>query len=168
MKKYNCLKCNKIIEQEKAIYGLHPECFSKWFSAKSTDEFLDVARQQSSSDDSARPLPSDWWNSSFFQGKFLKYSAELAGKAYIIKLEEDIAPTGKIATKETLEPTTKDYVREFIRLNYLSEVLSFFDRVNLKKIEKLIQQSHCSELMKNAIQKLFLKRYQEMKDALQS
>ncbi len=92
MKKDNCLKCHKIIEGEEALYGLHPLCFKKWFSAKNTDEFLDVVRQQSSSDDSAHPLPSDWWNSSFFQGKFLKYSAELAGQAYIIKLEEDMAP----------------------------------------------------------------------------
>jgi len=92
MKDVNCLKCNKKIEHGQEKYGLHALCFTHWFKANEEDEFQNVIRQQSASDDDFVLKNSAPWNSSFFHGKFLKYAADLAGRSYIIKLEEDLAP----------------------------------------------------------------------------
>jgi hypothetical protein len=301
---FNCLKCNKKIDNFDIKYGLHTACFTQWFYADPLDDFLDVQRKNATSSPIQGPSRAPW-NSSFFHGKFLKYAANLAGKSYIIKLQETFAPElpfveylsnqiaqildietppfycilfygtpaflsqnlfektdriktlthiyhyvpsgkeydcetlikiilketnqglevekfidiclfdalignhdrhgrnlgllieangatlcpaydntsalgleqgnmlkaafsprGKIATQHTLEPTAKDYVDEFVRLNYLHSVKNFIHRVDLSKIETFIQHSHCSELMKSAFFKLIESRYEEMKNAL--
>lgn len=87
----NCLKCHLQIDKpDSAHYGLHPDCFSAWFNTPSSAEFASLQRRSSTtSDQSVNPTPQ---NSSFFHGKFKKYSADLNGDSYILKMRQDEAP----------------------------------------------------------------------------
>lgn len=86
----NCLKCQLQIDHTtSAHYGLHPECFIQWFKAPPTAEFVSLQRRSSTSDQSHNHKPQ---NTSFFHGKFKKYSAELDGQSYILKMRQDDAP----------------------------------------------------------------------------
>ncbi|MBM3197798.1 MAG: type II toxin-antitoxin system HipA family toxin [Chlamydiae bacterium] len=75
-------------------------------------------------------------------------------------------PRGAIATLETNEPVMKDYVKEWVRLGFKEEMVSFAKRVNLQTIERLITLSPLSTLRKNAIFRLIQRRYQEMCHAI--
>jgi hypothetical protein len=86
----NCLKCRLQISPSNLIhYGLHPDCFTDWFKAPITAEFVSLRRRSSTSDQSTNRTPQ---NSSFFHGKFKKYSADLDGQSYILKMRQDDAP----------------------------------------------------------------------------
>ena len=81
-------------------------------------------------------------------------------------LKADFNPKGRIPTKKTQEPIARDYVIEFIRLGYLEQIQSFAKRVNLTKINTLIDESFCSVLMKSAYKKLVHKRSEEIHNEL--
>jgi hypothetical protein len=81
-------------------------------------------------------------------------------------LNADFNPSGKISTQTTNEPGMKDYVLELLRLGYEDSVRQFYHKTKLPKLDQLIDKSFCSELMKNAIKKLILKRYKELEDGL--
>ena len=81
-------------------------------------------------------------------------------------LKADFNPTGKISTKKTNQPSMKDYVIALIRLGYENETQDFYHQIKLDFIAKLIEESFCSELMKNALKKLIEKRYKELAHAL--
>ena len=83
-------------------------------------------------------------------------------------LRADFKPTGRIATSETKEPTMTDYVKELKRLDQLELIQTFFNKVKMSKIEDLINESFCSDLMKTALKALISKRYQEFKSGLQN
>jgi hypothetical protein len=297
MKCYCCLQ--ELVGSE-SHYGLHPECFAEWFEGDSPSdrlEFQQVVAQ------STLEQPSDKFsriNSSFFHGKFRKYSAELGVHSYILKVQqveypelpqceylcnqiarvlgiqnadfflvdfgerptfvtrnfinpeksqnlihiyhyfseesrysceeciqilreqcgrlEDIerfialtlfdalignhdrhgrnlalietpkgkrlspfydnhsylaleedgllgmqhSPRGKIATARTLEPTMKDYVREFSASGYEEAVRGFQQKVDLNQIESLVQQSFISVKRKDALIRLISERYHEI------
>src|SRR6478736_4308029 len=86
----NCLKCRLQIDHPSlAHYGLHPACFTEWFKASTTAEFVSLQRRSSTSAQSASQTPQ---NTSFFHGKFKKYSADLDGQSYILKMRQDEAP----------------------------------------------------------------------------
>ena len=86
----NCLKCRLQIDHPNlAHYGLHLDCFTAWFKAPITAEFVSLQRRSSTSDQSANQPPQ---NNSFFHGKFKKYSADLDGQSYILKMRQDDAP----------------------------------------------------------------------------
>lgn len=85
-----CLKCLLPLERATAHYGLHVACFESWFKVSSTAQFTSLARQNSYSYKQAATFPSQ--NTSFFHGKFKKYSAELEGHSYILKMRESEAP----------------------------------------------------------------------------
>lgn len=85
-----CLKCRlQITNPRSAHYGLHPDCFSEWFKASQTAEFISLQRRSSGSDQVANQTPQ---NTSFFHGKFKKYSADLEGQSYLLKMRQDEAP----------------------------------------------------------------------------
>lgn len=85
----NCLKCHLQIDHPtSAHYGLHPQCFSQWFKAPETAEFISLQRRSSASDQSLISPQ----NTSFFHGKFKKYSADLDGQSYILKMRQNEAP----------------------------------------------------------------------------
>lgn len=77
-------------------------------------------------------------------------------------LRADFNPTGRIATTATKEPSMKDYVLELKRLGYGDIAKQFIKKVKMNKIESLINESYCSDLMKKALKKLIQKRYQEL------
>lgn len=302
-----CLKCKQEIVNVQPKYGLHPECFTTWFKVNPTEEFVSLTQRSSESNDPESKNNQSLENTSFFHGKFKKYSADLASESYIIKMREekeapelpeveyvcnqiahylglpvpefyyidfytqkvfvtkvfvkknsgsvnlehiykfrsddkhnceclcevikktthrpydidvffntvlfdalianhdrhgrnlaflvmsskvilspiydnvsylslvsgemlkaDFRPTGRIATSETKEPTMIDYVKELKKLDQRELVQKFFAKIKMSKIEDMISESYCSELMKNALKKLINKRYQELVDGLQN
>lgn len=80
-------------------------------------------------------------------------------------LQADFNPTGRINTKDTFEPSMLDYVREFKRLGYQAEIDNFYKRLSISRINQLIDDSFCSDLMKQAIKRLIEKRFEELENA---
>jgi hypothetical protein len=86
-----CIKCKQTISPaNQAHYGLHPECFKKWFNVSQLADFTGLQRKNSTSADRADEFSKQ--NTSFFHGKFKKYSANLLGNSYILKMREKDAP----------------------------------------------------------------------------
>jgi len=81
-------------------------------------------------------------------------------------LKADFNPTGKISTQATKEPSMYDYIVELQRLGYKEHISEFYSKVRLPQIDGLVEESFCSDLMKEAIHKLILKRYEELKNGL--
>lgn len=82
-----CFKCSKDIEPQDSEYGLHRACFVEWFHLKDASfEFEDIILKK---DINNPKLP---MNTSFFQGKFKKYSAMLDKHAYILKVQDENYP----------------------------------------------------------------------------
>lgn len=79
-------------------------------------------------------------------------------------LKSDLEPKGKIATQRTGEPTMKDYVIEFKRLNFQNVISNFRKRVKLEKIFPLIENAFISTDRKIALKNLVQKRYKELMD----
>jgi hypothetical protein len=71
------------------------------------------------------------------------------------------SPKGKIFTSEEVEPTAKDYVKEFIRLEQEEIVFEFIDRINESEIMKIIDEGFCTPLMKKALKNLVNERINE-------
>ena len=302
-----CLKCKQEIGNENSKYGLHTDCYTSWFKVSAENDFVSLTQRSSESTDPENKNNMSQENTSFFHGKFKKYSADLASESYIIKMREekeapelpeveyvcnqiahmlglpipdyyyidfydqrvfvtkvfikknsgsvnlehiykfrpddkhtcealadvigkttnrpydvevfyntilfdalvgnhdrhgrnlaflvtpsktilspiydnvsylslvagemlraDFKPTGRIATSETREPTMTNYVKELKRLDQLELVQTFFNKVKMPKIEVLINESFCSDLMKTALKALINKRSQELKNGLQN
>lgn len=86
-----CLKCSfKINTEEKEHYGLHEKCFTEWFNAPFGAEFMSLQKRSSTSSSDQQKNPSSQ-NTSFFHGKFKKYSANLNNEAYILKMRQEDA-----------------------------------------------------------------------------
>lgn len=87
-----CLKCQQEIDVlHSAHYGLHSECFITWFKVNELVEFVSLKRISSSSVTEQGAFDS-LNNISFFHGKFKKYSADLRGDSYILKMRQEEAP----------------------------------------------------------------------------
>jgi hypothetical protein len=78
-----CYKCQKPIKNA-SWYGLHINCFKKWFKVNSLEKFQNIISQRQNNDKII--------NLSFFHGKFRKYSATLGKNKYILKIEEKKFP----------------------------------------------------------------------------
>lgn len=86
-----CLKCQLSIENPNlSHYGLHLECFTEWFNVPISAEFTSLQQRSTTSSDPMNSLARQ--NDSFFHGKFKKYSADLHGSAYILKMRQKDAP----------------------------------------------------------------------------
>ncbi len=83
-----CLKCLAPIGNE-AHYGLHPNCFRAWFEVDGLPKFTSLILKQSSKGEEPS---NDGRNSSFFHGQYKKYSADLSGCPYILKVRQASAP----------------------------------------------------------------------------
>lgn len=85
-----CYLCKQPVEENQMISGLHPSCFCKWFNVQEPEEFHDVVVRSDKSSDEG----SDWEQvvSSFFHGKFRKYSACIGGHHYILKVMQKEVP----------------------------------------------------------------------------
>lgn len=82
----DCYKCNSLL-QGSIQYGLHTQCFLEWFELEQSEEFSTVTPKNAGSQSSS-PQKFDQLNSSFFHGKFKKYSANLGTHSYILKVQE--------------------------------------------------------------------------------
>lgn len=299
----HCLKCQLPIAPKNIHYGLHNECFTAWFKAPATAEFLSLLRKSGGTTDPSTGQSSQY--NSFFQGKFKKYSAELNDNSYILKMRQtietpelpeveylcnqigqslgipvaefyiidfnddrvfvtknfihpqsapvdlrhiyhysidkqhsceslikvianttkrpydvgvfiktilfdalignhdrhgrnlgfmvtanntslspiydnvsylslekgkmlkaDFNPRGKISTKETPEPSMQDYVKELKRLGYKDYAQAFYRNIKLPRLTQLIDDSFCSDLMKDAIKTLIMNRFKELENEL--
>ncbi len=80
-----CCKCEKKIQPHDCFHGLHHECFRLWFGHTSVVDFTDVSLKKGE-DISSAVLPP--LHTSFFHGKFKKYSAQLDKKSYILKVQQ--------------------------------------------------------------------------------
>lgn len=75
---------------EKPHYGLHGQCFKQWFDVGDSVEFISLQRRSNGGSDLDKRIGSQ--NTSFFHGTFKKYSANLDGHSYILKMRQDEAP----------------------------------------------------------------------------
>jgi hypothetical protein len=73
-----------------AHYGLHTECFKQWFEVPRIAEFTGLQRRNSTTEEPLEEYSKQ--NTSFFHGKFKKYSANLLESAYILKMRQTEAP----------------------------------------------------------------------------
>ena len=90
-----CYKCLKVLEEQK-VHGLHEQCFVEWFGIQASDaQFSLTVKTAGNSNDPLAHL-----NSSFFHGKFKKYSARLGGSGYIVKVRQE--PFLELPTMEFL------------------------------------------------------------------
>ena len=84
-----CYKCLRPLKWS-VRYGLHETCFVEWFRLPAVMDFEGLSRE--SAPDSGDALSSERWSSSFFQGKFKKYSAILNRRSYILKFKGEAYP----------------------------------------------------------------------------
>ncbi len=87
MKKHKCFKCHKSIEHQ-SIYGLHTDCFQKWFAVQDSSEFYDLDFKKTTSYSSSHSATFTTNKDSFYHGRYRKYSAKLGDQQYILKVEE--------------------------------------------------------------------------------
>lgn len=80
-----CLKCRQSGKDSDMHYGLHLSCFKEWFNVADAAEFMSLQNRASSSDKDVPHAPA---NTSFFHGRYKKYSAELEGGSYILKMRQ--------------------------------------------------------------------------------
>ena len=85
-----CLSCRLPLNVNFSHYGLHGKCFAAWFKTPNSAEFMNLTRRSSNTFEEMRGLSPQ--NVSFFHGRFKKYSAELDGCSYILKMREAEAP----------------------------------------------------------------------------
>ena len=76
-------------------------------------------------------------------------------------LGADINPLGKIATKETKNPSMQDYCKELIRLKYNKILKRFYTRCIIKEITHIISASFLPKDAQEAYIRLITKRYKE-------
>lgn len=83
-----CYKCRQPLKETVAWEGVHPDCFCSWFDLTRPEEFQDVVAQTD------RAASNKWTaiTSSFFHGKFRKYSARLGNKSYLLKVQQSELP----------------------------------------------------------------------------
>jgi hypothetical protein len=106
-----CYKCRLPLEIDHQS-GLHPKCFCDWFGLEKPEEFHDVVAR------SAETSRDEWTRitSSFFHGKFRKYSARLGQKSYLLKVQQP----------ELLELPSTEYLCNQIARNIGLWVPNFF------------------------------------------
>lgn len=91
MKCYQCLK--SISNVSGAVHGLHKDCFLSVFAVSKGEDFKNIAikSQANESGTDSEEIDSRI-NSSFFHGKFKKYSASLGHSSYILKVKDNAYP----------------------------------------------------------------------------
>jgi len=129
-----CLKCRQPIFNETPKYGLHSSCFVAWFKTDSSHEFVSLTQRSALSRDPEKTTQSAN-NSSFYHGKFKKYSADLASDNYILKMREEVdAP--ELPEVEYLCNQVAFYagipVPEFFYIDFYSQKV-FVTKVFIKK-----------------------------------
>lgn len=78
-----------------------------------------------------------------------------------------LEPRGAIPTKETNEPSIKNYIIEFKRLDLIENVKKFLSKTNLDQFKKIIKESFISPDRQTALLNLITRRYQEALNAIE-
>jgi hypothetical protein len=157
-----CLRCLRNIEGPKR-YGLHEQCFLTWFNLPQATEFTDLDRKATSKEPVVNGTKITAMNSSFFHGKFKKYSATLNGESYILKVREneypelpDVEYLSNVIARELEIPVppfyliefaegeghtfvTKNFVRQSGTLTNLVHIFHFFEDQNKLDCESIIK-----------------------------
>lgn len=76
-------------------------------------------------------------------------------------LECNLSPRGAITTSATSEPMLEDYIIEFIKLGYRTEVTNFLNQLDIAKITFLIDDSFLSKKRKLAFTNFVNIQYQK-------
>jgi hypothetical protein len=87
---HQCFKCLEKITA-KDYYGLHAACFKAWFGENLSSRFEALTPEQIIQDENLRKDYAKI-DSSFFQGKYKKYSATLNSDKYIFKINDPDFP----------------------------------------------------------------------------
>lgn len=87
-----CLKCQKKLSADEAVYGLHRYCFINWFGEGQDLAFKEVDPKQSMTGGVQASPEIKKQNNTFFHGRYQKYSARLHGVSYILKVQEKEYP----------------------------------------------------------------------------
>ena len=142
-------------------HGLHSHCFHDWFelNANEEDDFKSIALKHH---ETAEEHHNEINTSSFFQGKFKKYSASLKGKNYILKVQEEKYPElpaceymcNQLA-KALKIPVPDHYLIDFYSVNTFV-VRNFMDDVNGNLIHiyhyfndfKDLREFNCQNILK--------------------
>jgi hypothetical protein len=82
-----CFNCLRALG-EGSTHGLHQECFRNWFEVDGSHAPFQLTMKTSGNSND----PNAEINSSFFHGKFRKYSAKLGRSSYIIKVRQQSFP----------------------------------------------------------------------------
>ncbi len=85
-----CYRCKRPVEEEEMVSGLHRDCFCKWFEIGEPGDFRDVVARPSGDPDGE--IEWSQVNTSFFHGKFRKYSARTGNHSYILKVMQKEVP----------------------------------------------------------------------------
>lgn len=85
-----CYFCKQEVDEKSMVSGLHPDCFCNWFRIPTPDDFHDVVARSAETQDKDK----NWAevNTSFFHGKFRKYSASIGDRGYILKVMQTEVP----------------------------------------------------------------------------
>ncbi len=158
----DCCKCLREIRNGHTIqHGLHKACFTEWFSLSSGEDFSNVIVKNGTSKERKKAAEESARNSSFFHGKFKKYSATLAGHSYILKVKDNDFPElpateylcNQIAGYLGLNIASYYYIRfegkleTFVTKNFMRD-LSQSDLVHLYHYLKKNQDFSCESIMK--------------------
>ena len=84
-----CYYCQKPRDRT-AIYGLHQTCFIEWFKLSNASQLKDVDPKKTRASSVSVEIGTK--RDSFYHGRYSKYSAELDGVGYILKVREDDFP----------------------------------------------------------------------------
>ena len=85
-----CLKCKKPITG-KSYYGLHVHCFVVWFKISDLSDFAELDHKKPANLSSGS-YSFQKTKDSFYHGQYLKYSTQLNGVHYILKVQEQKYP----------------------------------------------------------------------------
>ncbi len=121
-----CFKCNCETSNKESWYGLHPECFKQWFKLSSLEKFQNIISRRHSDE----TLFNKAINSSFFHGKFRKYSSTLGGSKYILKVEEKDYP--ELPATEYL----CNQIFKYLKINVAPFYMIFFEEKHLCFVTK--------------------------------
>jgi len=154
-----CCYCSKtFLKDQEPWYGLHQDCFRKWFAINEICKFGDVAPRSLS-------LAPEEKNISFFSGAYRKYSAKLEDQNYILKVQQkeypELPATEFLCNQifESLHITIPDYYLVlfpehelcFVTKNFMSGLTSC-SLVHIYHILQKGMEHNCENLMKVIIE----------------
>lgn len=137
----SCYRCGKSVTAQDRKYGLHKACFSTWFGVEHSAEFENIIPHSAGSN---KPPSEEKWSgvaSSFFQGKFKKYSARLGDKNYLLKIQEQEYP--ELPQTEYL----CNQLAEALRIEIPNYFLITFEEIPAFVCENFMQKEVSSNLV---------------------